>query len=169
MKNKIKTIILILLIIVVAFVMIWFAYKIINSNNSSETNANVVNNVTNIKSSEEKNNIPENKEENKIENDEENKTKNENVNEEKSEENEKNNTTSNNLEKNNTVKIEGNTNEEKAINIVKKNWGNEEGVYFSTMGIDANGKYIISVNDSATSAVKAWCYVDVDKGQIEIK
>lgn len=161
MKNKIKTIILILLIIVVAFVMIWFAYKIINLNNSSETNANVVNNVTNIQSSEEKNNIPENKEENK--------TKNENVNEEKSEENEKNNTTSNNLEKNNTEKIEGNTNEEKAINIVKKNWGNEEGVYFSTMGIDANGRYIVTVNNSSTTYIYAWYAVNIETGEVEVQ
>ena len=43
------------------------------------------------------------------------------------------------------------------------------GAVFADMGIDTEGKYIISVNDSATSAVRAWCYVDVDKAEIVVK
>ena len=37
--------------------------------------------------------------------------------------------------------VENQTNEEKAINAVKKAWGSEQGVYFASMGIDANGRY----------------------------
>ena len=64
-------------------------------------------------------------------------------------------------------KTTGQTNEEKAINAVKKVWGAEEGVYFSCMGIDANGRYIVTVNDSATSAVFGWYSVDVETGEVK--
>ena len=60
----------------------------------------------------------------------------------------------------------GETNEEKAINAVKKTWGSEDGVYFASMGIDSKGRYIVSVNDSATSAVYGWYNVDIQTGEV---
>lgn len=57
--------------------------------------------------------------------------------------------------------------EEKAINLVKKEWGNTKGVYVSCMGIDNDGKYTISVNDSKTTRVLAFYTVDVDKGTVK--
>ena len=60
----------------------------------------------------------------------------------------------------------GETNEEKAINAVKRTWGSEEGVYFASMGIDSKGRYIVSVNDSATSAVYGWYNVDIQTGEV---
>ena len=35
------------------------------------------------------------------------------------------------------------------------------------MGIDANGKYIVSVNDSATSAVYGSYSVDIETGEVK--
>ena len=45
------------------------------------------------------------------------------------------------------------TAEEKAIDIVKKDWGNSNNVNFSVQGMDGNGNYIISVTDSNTVAL----------------
>ena len=65
-----------------------------------------------------------------------------------------------------TEQTTGETNEEKAINAVKRTWGSEEGVYFASMGIDSKGRYIVSVNDSATSAVYGWYNVDIQTGEV---
>lgn len=81
--------------------------------------------------------------------------------------NEANNIVANNVSEN--AKSTGATNEEKAINIVKKNWGSEEGVYFVTMGIDAKGRYIVTVNDSSTTAIYAWYAVNLETGEFEIQ
>lgn len=45
------------------------------------------------------------------------------------------------------------TAEEKAIDIVKKDWGNSNNVNFSVQGMDGNGNYIIVVSDSNTVAL----------------
>jgi len=52
--------------------------------------------------------------------------------------------------------------EEKAVNLVKEEWGRDTSVYFSNMGIDNDGRYIVSVNKK-DSTVLAWYLVDVDK------
>ena len=160
-KNNAKTIFLIIVIIAVAIALIWFTYEITNSENSLETTSNVADNEVKVSSSEKLENTVEeeqeqieNKTENKIEND----VKEERVN---------NNTETNKVEVKNTEKTTGATNEEKAINVVKKNWGSEEGVYFTTMGIDAKGRYIVTVNDSSNSAVYAEYYVNIETGEIE--
>ena len=54
--------------------------------------------------------------------------------------------------------------EEKAIALVKKEWGNTDGVYFSKIAINSRGNYIVSVNDSSTSKSLAFYEVDVDNG-----
>ena len=53
--------------------------------------------------------------------------------------------------------------EQKAVALVKKTWGDTEGVYFSNMSIDNKGRYIVSVNDSKTTKTLAFFVVDVDK------
>ena len=63
----------------------------------------------------------------------------------------------------------GASNEEKAINIVKKDWGTTDGIYFVTMGIDASGKYIVTVNDSNTTGTLVWYSVDVTTGKFSIQ
>ena len=48
---------------------------------------------------------------------------------------------------------------EKAIEIAKKAWGDTDGVYFSNQGMKANGDYIVAVSSNAT--VLAYYYVNV--------
>lgn len=148
MNKNIKTILLIILIIIIIAVIAIFGCNILNKNedvnetqnsinetsqnmqstvNETETEKNVVNEV--------QNNVIENKIENNV------------------------NNTIENIVTNQTTEVlenDGASNEEKAINIVKKDWGTTEGVYFVTMGIDASGKYIVTVNDSSTTATLAW-------------
>lgn len=161
MNNKVKTAIIVSVILIVAIIMVWFGYKIINSNNSSETVSNITNTQNKIKlnSVEKVNTISEKV----VENNEENEVSNE--------VNQIDNTVATNTVENTKNDIETNeeTNEEKAINIVKKNWGNEEGVYFVTMGIDAKGRYIVTVNDSSTTAIYAWYAVNIETGEFEIQ
>ena len=55
------------------------------------------------------------------------------------------------------------TREEKAVELVKKEWGTTDGVYFSNESIDSNGRYIVSVRDKKTTASIMFYLVDVDK------
>jgi len=166
MKNKIKTCIMIIVVLAVACVMVWFAYKIImNADNTVMQNSNEVNNTNAIN---EVSNLVENtKNENtsdKIEN-----TTEENTIEDNNNENEKNVESQKNTHttaKNSKSSI---SNEERAISIVKKNWGSEEGVYFTTMGIDSNGRYIVTVNDSSTTAIYASYAVNIETEEFEVQ
>lgn len=53
--------------------------------------------------------------------------------------------------------------QEKAINLVKKEWGGDDGVYFSNESIDSKGRYIVSVRDKGTTNSLAFFLVDVDR------
>ena len=55
------------------------------------------------------------------------------------------------------------TREEKAVELVKKEWGSTDGVYFSNESIDAQGRYIVSVRDKMTTTSLAFYLVDIDK------
>ena len=59
--------------------------------------------------------------------------------------------------------------EEKAKNIVKENWGEDDSVYYSYDGINSEGKYIICVRDKATTKALYWYYVDVETGAFDIE
>lgn len=63
--------------------------------------------------------------------------------------------------------------EKKAIELVKaaweKEWGNLDGVSFNNESIQADGKYVISVNDSKTTRVVRRYAVDTSTGIIEEK
>lgn len=52
--------------------------------------------------------------------------------------------------------------QEKAIALVKKEWGGEEGVYFLNDSVDSQGRYIVSVRDSKTTNVIVFFVVDVE-------
>lgn len=56
--------------------------------------------------------------------------------------------------------------EEKAVDLVKKEWGDTNGVYFSNESIDTNGRYIVSVRDVRTTNSLAFFVVDVDSGLV---
>lgn len=55
------------------------------------------------------------------------------------------------------------TREERAVALVKKEWGSTDGVYFSNESIDSKGRYIVSVRDKKTTASLMFYVVDVDK------
>lgn len=61
------------------------------------------------------------------------------------------------------------TKEEQAKKIVQNNWGEDDTVYYSYDGIDANGNYIICVREKATTKALYWYYVDLESGSFEIK
>lgn len=68
----------------------------------------------------------------------------------------------------NTVKEENNvSDEEKAIELAKKEFGDAEGVYFRIEQVESNGVYIVSARDSETTRNLAWYKVDVNNGTVE--
>ena len=157
MKSKIKTCIMIIVVLAVACVMTWFAYKIIvESNSPSETVSNVTSGQNEVNKANEKSANVEKKDQDDVENTLEENTIESNNNEE----------ALNTIQKNTN---NGMSNEETAISIVKKNWGSEEGVYFTTMGIDASGRFIVTVNDSSTTAIYASYAVNIETEECEVQ
>ena len=76
-----------------------------------------------------------------------------------------NTTTSNNTSEETNI-----TNpEEKAISIVKKDWGNDPDVYFSVDGVESNGIYLVGVRDKETTYVKYWYSVNLSTETFTIK
>ena len=59
------------------------------------------------------------------------------------------------------------TEEEKAIEIAKKDYGNAENVKFSVEGIQADGRYIVSVRDSSTTEALVYYTIQVSSGEFE--
>lgn len=63
--------------------------------------------------------------------------------------------------------------EKKAIELVKeewkREWGNLSGVFFNNIGIQSDGKYRVSVNNSKTTEVLQFYIVDVDTGVVKEK
>ncbi len=53
---------------------------------------------------------------------------------------------------------------EKAIDIVKKDWGEDSSVYFAQDGQTQDGEYIICVRDNNTTSALAWYTVNVATG-----
>lgn len=82
---------------------------------------------------------------------------------------ENSNTTSQNQEQEATEKPK--TDLEKAIELVKADWGDDETVYFSDdsedYGKDGKIEYVICVREKSTTNAKAWYTVDLDKGTFE--
>ena len=55
--------------------------------------------------------------------------------------------------------------EKKAIELVKKSWGEDDNIYCVVANKDDNN-YYISVNDSSTTSVLAWYTVDIKTGKV---
>jgi len=143
-------------IILVAIVLVAIiTLLIINHNKKMEASAN-----------------PQNEISNEILNEEENVESNE-VNEEENLQNTENqNVTSNNQEAQNTVpnastetlEEEPKTAEEKAIKIVKKDWGEDSSVKISIDGMDSAGRYVVAVRDKETTKALAFYTVNISDG-----
>lgn len=157
-KTVIRSLIIIFIVLII-FALVWLVYDMIKEKpvdaNNIDTNLldentgldNVINDLfENVVSNE----IDDNAMQNEIDVNE--------VNDKNTEKNEENDT-----EEPTTGSVT--SREEKAIQLVKKAWGNSDGVYFSNMGIDNQGRYIVSVNTKNT-AVLAWYIVDVDSGLV---
>lgn len=56
--------------------------------------------------------------------------------------------------------------ESKAIDLVKKTWGNDETVYFTIASKD-DQNYYVSVNDSSSTSVLAWYSVNIETGEVQ--
>ena len=160
--NKTAKIILGIVIAIIVVVGAYFGVKyFFNTQEASNNNTNI--NNTNGSMALVENNTVEN---NIIENNivEDNTAKNEANNEIKNEtkviEENKNKVSSNN-----DSEIESDSDEEKALAIVKKDWGSTDGVYFKVQAIDANGNYVISVNNADTTQVMEWYTVNPKTGE----
>ena len=68
---------------------------------------------------------------------------------------------------NNTSKEQ--TPEEKAIEIVKENWGEDETVYFACEKREDDGRYPVAVRDKNSTKALYWYYVDIETGTFDIK
>jgi len=152
MNNTKKNSLIIIGIVLTIFVMLYLVYDVIKTEpantNSIDTNledqntglVNMLNELfDNVEDSE-------NKSETKVENET-------NVN--------------NNQEEDNVSSTESvTTRQEKAIQLVKEEWGGEDGVYFSNESIDSQGRYIVSVRDKKTTNSLAFFLVDVETGLV---
>lgn len=63
-------------------------------------------------------------------------------------------------------KEEEKTDLEKAMDIVSKDWGEDDSVYFSHDGQNNNGEYIICVRQQSTTNALAWYIVNAETGEI---
>lgn len=57
---------------------------------------------------------------------------------------------------------------QKAIELVKKEWGNDDSVNFAFDYVNENGEYVIAVKDNTTTAVKNYFRVNLEKGTVEL-
>lgn len=81
----------------------------------------------------------------------------------------KNEITKNNNIENDEIANNQQTPEEKAKQIVKENWGEDDLVYYSYDGKDENGRYVICVREKATTKELYRYYVDVETGTFDIE
>lgn len=78
----------------------------------------------------------------------------------------------NNVVENNTTvdkEVSNLSPEEQAKKLAKDNWGADDTVYFSFEEVNAEGRYVISVRDKATTKALEWLYIDIETGTIDMK
>lgn len=151
-KTKVALVILVIaLIIVVAIAVVAF----INPFNEKETGTEAFNDtqINEEINNTETNNVENNEQENNVVNEEVNNT--ENV------------TNTDEQQQPSTSDNANNSNEEKAIELVKKEWGEDDSVYFDLAGITSDGKYRVSVNKD--TRVLAWYIVDIENETVTQK
>ena len=155
MNKKTKVgIIILTIVIIIAIIAIIIAF--VNPFNNEETGAEALNDTEmNVETNNEELNTEaiNNTETNNIENTEqEDNTITEEVNDDVIEEEpEQEASTSDNA---------NNSNEEKAIELVRNEWGEDNSVYFDLAGVTSDGKYRVSVNKD--TRVLAWYIVDIE-------
>ena len=142
MKRKKSIIIIIILVIMLIAIGIFMFGEINKGDNSKPTSTNTIKDLNNQVA----NQIANETKENTLTNEMENNITSENVIE---------NTTSTE-----TFEETPKTAEEKAINIVKKDWGEDKNVDIAIDGMDSNGNYIVAVRDSSTTEAKAFYMVN---------
>lgn len=130
----------VLSVVIILAIIIFLSYVGTLPSNEKEENNKTNQNITTERVNEETNNV-----ENEIDTNNriENEIQNEIVNDDA--QNKVENTVSSE-----TFEESPKTSEEKAIDIAKKDWGNDNSVNFSVQGIDGNGNYIVVVSDSNT-------------------
>ena len=161
-KSKIVVILLLVFIVIIlAFLGYTYTSKL-NNGQVQDTNQVYAMNET-IQQNEVENNVVENEVENVVENVISNNTVTEN----------KENVTKNQVKKeeptkpaasNNNSEIQADNDEDKAIEIVKKDWGDTSGVAFKVEQINADGTYVISVRDEDSIALD-WYTVNPKTGE----
>ena len=153
-KKKILIVILVLVLLVVSAVIL--TIKLFNLENETvkTSTENLIENsiANNVVQKEVLNNVVNNTVQNNI---------NEVV------QNEINNTTTNTKQE--EIKEDTQTNEEKAVSIVEKIWKNEKNVYCSFEEIDGEGNYIVCVRNKETTKALYWYTVDIETGKATIK
>lgn len=76
-----------------------------------------------------------------------------------------NNATEDNNTENNETEVSGPVDEAKAIEIVKKEWGNTNGYEFAIDYKNNDEEYVIAVRDSNTTRVMGWYVVNAQTGE----
>lgn len=159
MQKKMKVIVSILVIIII-IVGFFLVYTLLNKNTyNASSNQVITNNIGNSTKNELNNNDDENIIKNEV-----NTINNMVDNNNKIENNTANNIVENKIENENS-EIQEKTDEEKAIEIVKKDYGNNANVSFKIEQINPNGTYVIRVMDAETSLVLQWYTVDPKTGK----
>ena len=145
-------IIAILIIIIAAILIVWFAFPNPPKMNETIGTAIAEEKVEENLQTDIVENLQQNQQENVVVNEEQNQNIEQNVIEETPSE---------------TFEESPQTDEEKAIDIAKKDYGSTEKVKFGVEGIQADGKYIVSVRDSSTTEALIYYTVDVITGNFE--
>ena len=160
-------------IILVIVLIIVFSYMLPENGDALQTDGainqnqvnNVVNNVMNQAKNEVKNTEKENTTKNEVQNTVE-KDDNQQV-DEKEEKEEKQEDPKEEIKTETNAAQTGDADRQKAINMAKKEWGEDENVSFKVDEQTENGKYTISVVDKSTTKVIFWYSVDVKNNTIE--
>lgn len=142
MREKLKGL-LIILIIAIVCVLLCFGKVYLDEKQQSDS---VVNNATQNNASSNQSKVDDNKQEDNKEKEDETKKE---------------------AEENKTEEETNSTNEEKAIELAKKEYGvTDGGIYYRIDQIQSNTQYIVSVRNKDTS-VLAWYIVDVSEGTVK--
>lgn len=60
------------------------------------------------------------------------------------------------------------TNQEKAIDLVKDYWGEDNTIYFTNEGVTKEGEYIVAVRQKTSTTVKDYFKVNLESKKVEI-
>lgn len=157
-KNKLKVWLPIVCIIVLAII----TYVIYNiKNNESEQQQNIDENSQNIETEVKEENIAEeniiieNDEPNEITNTEENTSS-------------KNTTSSTNTQSSTPAQPGITDKKQKAIELVKKEWGEDDTVSYVFDYVNENGEYVIAVKDKSSATVRNYFRVNLETETVEL-